>query len=194
MTAASEEQDTALPTREKANWLPTLRRYMAFVAGANLVWEFAHMPLYTLWETGTRGEIIFAALHCTGGDVLIALSAVMLALFLAGTPAWPMMSGRRVVALTLAFGLAYTLFSEWLNIEVRGAWAYRDLMPVIPLIDAGLSPVLQWIAVPLAAFWWAMRPVRSTESNSRSIAERCRPSHRSLDTESTSSALNRSRN
>lgn len=165
---------------------------MAFVAGANLVWEFAHIPLYTLWETGTRGEIVFAALHCTGGDVLIALSAIMLTLFLVGTPPWPATGGRRVILLTLAFGLVYTLFSEWLNIEIREAWAYRDLMPVIPLIGAGLSPVLQWIAVPLAAFWWAMRPVRHAKASSRRKDERCRPSRRSLDTESTTFAPDRS--
>lgn len=151
------------------------------------------MPLYTLWETGSRGEIVFAALHCTGGDVLIALSAVMLALFLAGKPSWPATGARQLILLTLAFGLAYTLFSEWLNIEIREAWAYRDLMPVIPLIDAGLSPVLQWIAVPLAAFWWAMQPVRHAEANSPGIGEYCRPSRRSLDTDSASFAPDRSR-
>jgi hypothetical protein len=137
-------------------WLPTLRRYIAFVAVANLIWEFAHLPLYTLWETGTAGELAFAAVHCTGGDVLIALSSVMLALFLAGTPGWPAVGRGRVLLLTVLFGLAYTVFSEWLNIEVREAWAYRDLMPIVPLLDAGLSPVLQWIVIPLAAFRWAV--------------------------------------
>ncbi len=48
MTAASEERGTVMPARENANWLRALRRYMAFVAGANLVWEFAHMPRHTL--------------------------------------------------------------------------------------------------------------------------------------------------
>jgi len=136
-------------------WLRTLRRYMIFIAAANLAWEFAHMPLYTLWHTGTPSEITFAALHCTGGDVLIALSAVMLALFLVGSPAWPAARSGEVIGLTLVFGLAYTLFSEWLNIEVREAWAYSDLMPVIPIVDAGLSPALQWIVIPLAGFRFA---------------------------------------
>jgi len=141
-----------------AGWLVTLRRYLLFVAAANLVWEFAHLPLYTIWETGTRREIVFAALHCTGGDILIALSSVVLSLFLAGSSAWPSARFRRVMVITVVFGVSYTIFSEWLNIEIRGAWAYRDAMPVIPLLDAGLSPVLQWILVPLAGFWWAMRP------------------------------------
>ncbi|MEQ8441301.1 MAG: hypothetical protein RKK11_05045 [Alphaproteobacteria bacterium] len=141
--------------KETSEWLPVLRRYMLFVAAANLTWEFAHMPLYTLWETGTAGEIVFAAVHCTGGDILIALSAVMLSLFLFGTGSWPGQRRRIVVVSTVVFGLAYTIFSEWLNIVIRQAWAYSDLMPVIPLIDAGLSPFLQWIVVPLAGFYFA---------------------------------------
>ena len=58
-----------------------------------------------------------------------------------------------------------TVFSEWLNIEVRQAWAYRDAMPVIPVLGAGLSPVLQWIIVPLAGFWWALPRVDGTDRN-----------------------------
>lgn len=161
-------KETSVHRDEKQHdWLRTLRRYLAFVALGNLVWEFAHMPLYTIWETGTPAELVFATVHCTGGDILIALSAVMLALFLAGSRLWPEEGRRRVVVLTVLFGLVYTLFSEWLNIEVRQAWAYRDLMPVIPVIDAGVSPVLQWIVIPLTAFWWAMRPVLATVKGAR---------------------------
>jgi hypothetical protein len=51
-----------------------------------------------------------------------------------------------------------------LNIEIREAWAYRDLMPVIPVIDAGLSPILQWVIIPIAAYtyatgWWPWRRI-----------------------------------
>lgn len=141
---------------EEGSWLRILRRYMIFVAISNLVWEFAHMPLYTLWQTGTVSEIAFAALHCTGGDILIALSTVMLSLFLVGDPAWPATRKGHVIALTVILGLIYTLYSEWLNIEVREVWTYSDMMPVIPIIGAGLSPVLQWIAIPLTGFHFAV--------------------------------------
>ena len=33
-------------------------------------------------------------------------------------------------------------------------------MPVVPVIEAGLSPLAQWFAIPIAAFWWARRPVK----------------------------------
>ena len=137
------------------SWLNVLRRYLVVMALGNLIWEFAHMPLYTLWETGSPGEIVFAAIHCTGGDILIAMSALLAALFLLGSSQWPDSGYRRVGLATILLGLGYTVFSEWLNIEVREAWAYRDLMPVIPVIDAGLSPIAQWIVLPIIAFRWA---------------------------------------
>ena len=141
----------------RPDWLNAVRRYIVFAAVAHLVWEFAHVPLYTIWLTGTPGEILFAVVHCTGGDLLITLSTVMLALVLFGTASWPGVGARRVLVGTLIFGVGYTIFSEWLNIEVRQAWAYRDLMPIISVIDAGLTPVLQWLVIPAAGYLWAIR-------------------------------------
>lgn len=145
--------------RDTPAFLLSLRRYLAVIAVGNLVWEFAHMPLYTIWDTGTVSEIVFAAVHCTGGDLLIAMSALLLSLLMfgAGWP-WERRSVRRVIASTMVVGVSYTLFSEWLNIVVREAWAYSEWMPVVPIVDAGLSPLLQWIVIPGLAFAWALRP------------------------------------
>ncbi len=146
-----------IPMSGTRNWLQVLRRYLLFIAAGNLAWEFAHMPLYTLWETGTTEQIILYGLHCTAGDILIALSALAVALFVLGTPAWPGEGYVRVGIIAVVLGLGYTIFSEWLNIEIREAWAYRDIMPVIPLIGAGLTPMLQWIVLPVLGLWWARR-------------------------------------
>jgi hypothetical protein len=117
----------------------------------------AHLPLYTIWEAGTAGQQLFAVVHCTGGDLLIALSCLVLALISVGHPAWPLHAHQRVAAVTAALGMGYTIFSEWLNIVVRESWAYSDLMPVVPVIETGLSPLLQWLIVPLVALWLARR-------------------------------------
>lgn len=138
-----------------ALWHAALRRYLGVVVLLDLLWEFAHLPLYEIWRTGSWSEVVFAALHCTGGDFLIALAALILALLLAGNSAWPVERFQPVAVVTILLGLTYTAFSEWLNIVIRAAWAYSDLMPVIPLLgfQVGLSPLLQWILVPLAGFW-----------------------------------------
>jgi hypothetical protein len=155
MTARDEMDDGAQRGRSSP-WHAALRRYLVVIALGNLVWEFAHMPLYTIWTTGTWGEIAFAAIHCTGGDILIALSALTFALLALGSGAWPLERFRAVATLTIALGIGYTIFSEWLNIVVRAAWAYSDLMPVLPVLGfhVGLSPLLQWVVVPLVAFVW----------------------------------------
>jgi hypothetical protein len=132
-------------------------RYLLILTAISMVWEFAQMPLYTLAATGTPGEIIYSALHCTLGDALIGGLAFAAALILFGSDQWPVEGRFRVLAATLAFGLGYTIFSEWLNVEVRGAWTYSELMPVVPVIGTGLSPLLQWLILPIVAHLLATR-------------------------------------
>jgi hypothetical protein len=138
-------------------WLRGLRRYLGLTALGNVLWETAQLPLYTIWEEGTPREKVIAVLHCTGGDLLISLCALALALVIAGRPGWPGQAFRGVAILTIAFGLAYTTFSEWLNITVRQSWAYSDLMPVIPGLGLGLSPAMQWVLIPIASLWFVRR-------------------------------------
>lgn len=135
----------------------TLIRFGAATAIGNLVWETAHVPLYTLWQTGTPGEIAYAVVHCTLGDILIATACLGGAVTLLGRHGWPGQGYAKVAAATIVAAICYTVFSEWLNVELRGSWAYRDLMPRLPILGTGLTPVLQWLVVPAVAFWWARR-------------------------------------
>ena len=132
------------------------------MAAGNLAWETAQLPLYTIWRTGTWLENGFAVVHRTGGDLLIGTAALLLALVLSGTPAWPAQGFATTTALTIGFGVAYTAFSEWLNIVRRAAWAYSDLMPVVTIsgFGLGLAPMAQWLIVPLAALLLARRSGR----------------------------------
>lgn len=149
------------------NWLVSLRRYFIVSAIGNLAWEFLHLPLYTIWTDSPFRENAFAAVHCTAGDLLIASSTLILSLLALGRHDWPQQGVRPVIAATMTMGIAYTIFSEWLNIDVRSAWAYREVMPVMPWLGTGLSPLLQWLVVPGMAFWWALRPVASLNDETR---------------------------
>jgi len=123
----------------------------------NLIWEIAQMPLYTLWLTGSIPEISYAILHCTAGDMLIATVSVIGARVILCARNWPKDRFVSVAVITIALALTYTVFSEWWNVEVRQAWAYRDVMPRLPGIGTGLSPLLQWLVVPLLVFWIVAR-------------------------------------
>lgn len=132
-------------------WLRTMRVYVMWLAPAMLVWEVAQFPLYTLWWTGTPREIGFAALHCTLGDILTGTAALSWALLLVGEPTWPRRGFRHVMFGTLVISVAYTVYSEWLNVTVHQTWAYTDAMPRLPFFDTGLAPFLQWAVLPTLA-------------------------------------------
>ncbi len=143
-------------TSSTPDWLAAFRRHLGAVAAGNLAWEFAHLPLYTLWRTGTPGEIASAALHCTLGDVLIAACSLVVALLVLGSPEWPRRRFAPVAFAAIAVGLGYTVFSEAANLA-RGAWAYSELMPTLPWLGTGLSPMAQWLLIPTASLAWACR-------------------------------------
>jgi hypothetical protein len=139
-----------------SSWTQALRRYLAVSIAANLVWEILQLPLFTLWTTGTLRQQAFAIVHCTIGDAMIAGLSLLAALSLAAKPTWPETSSVRVFQLSVAFGLGYTVYSEWLNTNVRGSWAYSDWMPVLPMLGTGVSPLMQWLVVPTLAYWMSI--------------------------------------
>ena len=63
------------------------------------------------------------------------------------TPALP-----NVVLFTI-FGLGYTIFSEILNTRIKGTWGYTELMPIVPVIEIGGMPFLQWLLIPPVLIW-----------------------------------------
>jgi hypothetical protein len=123
---------------------------IALAAIGHLIWEAAQLPLYTLWRTGTPREIAFALFHCTGGDVLITTATLAVATVLARQLRWPPF-GWRMAFTAVVLGAAYTIFSEWLNVEFRRTWSYIPAMPVLPVLGTGLAPLLQWLIVPSLA-------------------------------------------
>jgi hypothetical protein len=157
-------QGAALAAADCAAWRRAGGIYLAVSAIGHLAWEFAQQPFYAVWRTGSATEIGFDALHCTAGDILIAASTAGLAFLL--VRAWTAPLGRfHAAMLTLLLGLSYTAFSEWLNVEVRKSWAYADLMPLVPPLGTGLLPLLQWLAVPLAALFATRHALRKERIN-----------------------------
>jgi hypothetical protein len=137
--------------RLRLTWLAAIRSYLFIVVCGNAVWELAQLPLYTLWHEGTAVSIAYAWLHCTVGDAIIASVSLIAALAIVGRPGWPDESYLRVAVAVLILGMAYTMFSEYINTIIRRSWSYAEWMPTLPWIGTGLAPLAQWIAVPVLA-------------------------------------------
>jgi len=117
---------------------------LAFVL--NLAWEIAQIRLYTIWADEDRLSVAWALLHCSLGDVLIALTMFALTGLVLRCTVWP--EGRPWAGSTIAVSgaLAYTAWSEWHNVYRAGSWAYTANMPLI--FGIGLFPLLQWLILP----------------------------------------------
>lgn len=138
-------------------------RLAIIFSGLNLSWEALQLPLYTIWWSEPWPPIIFALLHCTVGDLMIGSLALALAVGIVGR-GWPA-EGRarsRVVLATTIVGVVYTIFSEWLNVEIRQSWAYTELMPRLPPLGTGLAPLLQWLLLPGIALTVATKTDQTT--------------------------------
>lgn len=117
---------------------------LAFVL--NLAWEIAHVRLYTLWVDADRLTIAWSLVHCTLGDVAIALTLFALAGIALRQTDWPLSSPWSGGAIVTVGAVAFTAWSEWYNVYQIGSWGYTASMPMI--LGIGLSPLLQWLILP----------------------------------------------
>src|SRR5215831_1979891 len=113
--------------------LPWVVLAIGLAAIGHFFWEAMQLPLCTLWRTGTPREIAFALFHCTGGDVLITIATFTVAAAFAWQFRWPPF-GWRMVFTAIILGAAYTILSEWLNVQIRRSWSYTAAMPVMPFL------------------------------------------------------------
>ncbi|MGH7779390.1 MAG: hypothetical protein ACREQR_06155 [Candidatus Binataceae bacterium] len=138
-------------------WLATLRRYLFFVLDANFVWEILQLPTFADWREGGWRWLTFIVAIGTAGDVAIAATSLVFGLVVFGDERWPAMDASywRVAVAASVFGLGYTTYSEWRHAVVLRDWTYSALMPVVPGLGVGVFPLLQWILIPAAAFYYA---------------------------------------
>lgn len=130
-------------------------QWLGLSALLHLIWEIAQLPLYTIYAEGDLATIAFAVGHCTAGDVVIATGTYLVAVLVARNGRWPVERPRLGLGASIVAGVAYTVFSEWLNVSVRGSWEYAPVMP--QLLGIGLSPLLQWLVVPAVTVFLVQR-------------------------------------
>lgn len=50
-------------------------------------------------------------------------------------------------------GILISYFIEMKNVYFLQIWSYKELMPIIPVLNVGLTPVAQLIFTPILTFW-----------------------------------------
>lgn len=125
----------------------------------NFPWEVLQAPLFDGMAAAPHSAVIGACLQATLGDAVIMMLAHAVIVAATRRRRWMLVAARHEVAGFVAVGVGITAVIEWL--ATRGhwtqTWAYSTAMPVIPGIEIGVSPLLQWVVVPPVALWFVRR-------------------------------------
>jgi len=114
---------------------------VAFVI--SLVWEFAHVPLYSSYKGGIITSWVLVRASFWDAVILIAIS------FLSGMMRPTTQWCHVLAGVTLAFMVAFNLELYALS---TARWVYATTMPTLPFFGIGLSPLLQ-LPVSLVVMW-----------------------------------------
>jgi hypothetical protein len=124
----------------------------------NFVWEMLQSGFFHGMAEAFHWDAVLVCAQATIGDVGIALAAFWVVAWLGGRGrSWPLRPTAAQVAAFTVFGLLVTMAFELLATQVWDRWSYSAAMPVTPLLEVGLLPLLQWTALPPLVIWFVHR-------------------------------------
>lgn len=112
----------------------------------NLAWELIQLPLYKN-AAYSFNHIAFCVL-ATIADVLMVLLLYFGFALIFKNLFWIQHIKLQQVVIVVLISGAGAVLSEMRHLSLR-SWAYDDSMPLVPLANVGISPVLQFMFLPL---------------------------------------------
>ena len=144
----------------------------AFAAGAalNFLWEVAQSGLYVHEGlTGSAPAIADCAIAALLDGAAIALLYVLIAA-LWREPEWPSRPTITQRALLPVVGGAGAVLME--RIALSSAWwSYASSMPIVPVANVGLAPLLQFVVLPPVVLLLIVPRVRLATAQRRATSE-----------------------
>ena len=132
---------------------------VVFALLLNFPWETLQAPLFVGMGEAPYSEAIRGCLRATLGDAVIMLLAYWIVSLAIRNRRWLLAPRAAYLIWFVALGVLITAVIEWLATRGHwiGSWTYSAGMPVVPGIGIGLSPLLQWLVVPLLVVWFVRR-------------------------------------
>lgn len=124
----------------------------------NFAWEMLQIRFFHGMAEALHWDAVAVCTQATIGDAGIALAAFwVVAWFWGRGRSWPLRPTAAQVAVFTVFGILVTIAFELLATQVWDRWSYSAAMPVIPLLEVGLLPLLQWTILPPLVIWLVYR-------------------------------------
>lgn len=134
---------------------------VVFALLLNYPWEFLQVPLFADMAQAAHWDAIRTCTRATLGDAVIMLIAYWTVSLVARDRSWVLVPSTARTFIFAATGVVITIAIEMLAVAGiwLGGWRYSSLMPVVPGIGVGLSPLLQWVVLPPLVVWFSRRQI-----------------------------------
>ena len=126
----------------------------------HFIWEFIQVPTYAGMAELDHWQGVLVCTQATFGDVGIALVAFWTTSISVRSRQWIRALELKPLGIYVLTGIAITIALEYIYTQITHRWTYSDLMPLVPPLGTGLSPLLQWILVPLLVVLVVRRQIR----------------------------------
>ena len=125
----------------------------------NLSWEVSHSLLYKTITDMSASQYVPRILQASAGDIIIILSIFLFISIFNSSLNWTIKKKKSII-LSVICGTIISIGFE-LYAKAVQRFEYNASMPIIPLINVGLTPVLQMIIIPLLVFLTAEKLAKS---------------------------------
>ncbi len=130
----------------------------------NFAWEIIQLPLYKDYAFDIR-HVSFCALASLA-DVMMVLLIYFVFAKIYKSPFWIKgLTFEKALFITFTGGIGAAL-SEMRHLS-KGDWSYSSYMPVVPIIHVGLSPLLQFMLLPLLIYFVSFSILSRFENNNK---------------------------
>lgn len=120
----------------------------------NEVWELLQMPLYSS-AYYNLGHVVFCTLGALADMIMVLLLYVCFG-FIYKNPFWIWQSNWFKIFVVMLTGAVGAVLSEKRHLKI-GSWAYDQSMPIVPFVNVGLSPFLQFLLLPVVIYFLSYR-------------------------------------
>ena len=127
----------------------------------NFAWELLQLPLYKNAAYNIE-HIAFCALASIA-DVLMVLLLYFSFAFIFKDAFWIQdLQFKRVLLLIILGGVGAVLFE--MRHLLLGSWAYDKSMPILPFVSVGITPVVQFMILPVLIYFISLRFIRKQKA------------------------------
>lgn len=97
-------------------------------------------------------DFVYVHLKAALGDILIILAIYLITAVILGFKSLEIKINKNSSALIISLGFIFAVIIEKYALNTH-RWSYNDLMPIVPIIEVGLTPILQLVVVPMSALY-----------------------------------------